>query len=117
LGLEAARGLLSHEVDVTVVEAAPQLMIQQLDAASGAILKHKLEGMGVEVLLEKQTTQILSEEGQVTGLRFKDGSTIPADMVVISCGIRPNAELAKSEWRRWQHRVAESSIAALPRRR
>jgi len=94
LGLEAARGLLSHEVDVTVVEVAPHLMIQQLDPVGGALLKSKLEAMGVRVLLEKQTTHLLGN-GKVTGLRFKDGSTIEADMVVISCGIRPNVNEAK----------------------
>jgi nitrite reductase (NADH) large subunit len=95
LGLEAARGLLSHDLDVTVVEVAPHLMTQQLDPAGGALLKRKLEDMGVTVLLETQTAEILGDGGHVTGLRFKDGSTIPADMVVISCGIRPNAEVAK----------------------
>jgi nitrite reductase (NADH) large subunit len=96
LGLEAARGLLSHGVEVTVVEVAPHLMIQQLDPAGGALLQRKIEALGVRVLLEKVTTHVLGEDGQVTGLRFKDGSTLRTDMVVISCGIRPNAEVAKS---------------------
>jgi nitrite reductase (NADH) large subunit len=95
LGLEAARGLLSYDVRVTVVEVAPHLMIQQLDPLGGALLKRTLEGLGVEVLLEKATTAILGD-GRVTGLRFKDGSTLDADMVVISCGIRPNVDEAKA---------------------
>jgi NAD(P)H-nitrite reductase large subunit len=95
LGLEAARGLLSHGLAVTVVEVAPHLMIQQLDAAGGALLKRKLEAMGVRVLLEKITTHILGD-GCVTALRFKDGSTLDTDMVVISCGIRPNVDEAKA---------------------
>jgi NAD(P)H-nitrite reductase large subunit len=95
LGLEAARGLLSHGLDVTVVEVAPHLMIQQLDPTGGALLKSKLEAMGVRVLLEAATTHLLGD-GCVTGLRFKDGSTLDTDMVVISCGIRPNVEVAKS---------------------
>jgi nitrite reductase (NADH) large subunit len=96
LGLEAARGLLSHGLEVTVVEVAPHLMIQQLDPAGAALLKRKLEAMGVRVLLEKATTQLLGDDGRVTGLRFKDGSTLDTDMIVISCGIRPNAEVAKA---------------------
>src|SRR5437660_8289651 len=51
--------------------------------------------MGVRVLLNTVTTQLLGD-GRVTGLRFKDGSTLDTDMVVISCGIRPNVEEAKS---------------------
>ena len=95
LGLEAARGLLSHGLEVTVVEVAPHLMIQQLDAAGGALLKHKLEAMGVHVLLETATTHLLGD-GRVTGVRFQDGSTLETDMVVISCGIRPNVEEARA---------------------
>jgi nitrite reductase (NADH) large subunit len=95
LGLEAARGLLSHEVEVTVVEVAPHLMIQQLDPTGGTLLKCKLEDLGVHILLEKVTTHLLGE-GRVNGLRFKDGSTLATDMVVISCGIRPNMDVAKA---------------------
>ncbi len=95
LGLEAARGLLSHGLEVTVVEVVPHLMIQQLDPAGAALLKRKLEAMGVRILLETATTQLLGD-GCVSGLRFKDGSTLDSDMVVISCGIRPNVDVAKN---------------------
>ncbi len=94
LGLEAARGLLSHGLEVTVVEVAPHLMIQQLDPTGGALLKRKLEAMGVRVLLETATARLLGDQGRVTGLQFKDGSTLDTDMVVISCGIRPNVDEA-----------------------
>jgi nitrite reductase (NADH) large subunit len=94
LGLEAARGLLSHGVTVTVLEAAPQLMIAQLDPEAGAMLKLTIEQMGIEVRLETITTHILGEDS-VTGLRFKDGSTMETDMVVVSAGIRPITEIAK----------------------
>jgi nitrite reductase [NAD(P)H] large subunit len=95
LGLEAARGLLTHGVSVTVVEVAPHLMVQQLDAAAAAILKQRMEAMGVRVLLDKLTTRVLGN-GRVEALEFKDGAVLDADMVVISCGIRPNAEIAKA---------------------
>src|SRR5262245_46280551 len=95
LGLEAARGLLSHDLEVTVVEVAPHLMVQQLDPLGGALLKRKLEAMGVRILLQTATTHLLGE-AKVTGLRFKEGATVDADMVVISCGIRPNVDEAKA---------------------
>ncbi|MGE3140155.1 MAG: NAD(P)/FAD-dependent oxidoreductase, partial [Thermoleophilia bacterium] len=47
LGLEAARGLLTHDVAVEVVEAGPYLMGQQLDAEGGRILARTIEGMGI----------------------------------------------------------------------
>jgi NAD(P)H-nitrite reductase large subunit len=95
LGLEAARGLLAHGLEVTVVEVAPHLMVQQLDAAAGELLKRKLEAMGLRILLNTITTHLLGD-GRVTGLRFKDGSTLETEMVVISCGIRPNVDEARA---------------------
>lgn len=94
LGLEAARGLLTHGVEVTVLEATPQLMTAQLDSESAAMLKATMEQMGVQVLLEKIATHILGDEC-VTGLQFKDGATLESDMVVVSAGIRPICEIAK----------------------
>src|SRR6516165_7080972 len=95
LGLEAARGLLSHGLEVTVVEVAPHLMIQQLDPTGAALLKRKMEAMGVRVLLGTTTSQLLGK-GKVIGLRFQDGDTLDTDMVVVSCGIRPNIDEAKA---------------------
>ena len=93
LGLEAARGLLTHGVEVTVLEAAPQPMSAQLDPESGDLLSTTLRQMDISVLLGKITTHILGEE-HVTGLRFTDGSALETDMVVVSAGIRPIVEIA-----------------------
>lgn len=94
LGLEAARGLMTHGAQVHVVHLGPHLMETQLDSAAGKVLRGTLENVGVAVHLEKSTTQILGDD-RVTGLAFKDGTTLDCDMVVISCGIRPNVELAR----------------------
>ena len=94
LGLEAARGLLTHGVGVTVVEAAPQLMLAQLDADSGLMLKQTIESMGIGVLLEKVTARVVSDDGRITRLDFKDGSRLDTDMVVVSAGIRPITDVA-----------------------
>jgi len=94
LGLEAARGLLTHDVEVTVLEAAPQLMIAQLDPEAGHMLKGTMEGMGIKVMCEKITARIVGNGGGITGLEFKDGSLLETDMVVVSAGIRPITEIA-----------------------
>ncbi len=94
LGLEAARGLMTHGVEVTILEAAPQLMIAQLDAEAGSMLRDTIEGMGIQVLCEKITTKIVREDGRIKRLDFKDGSTLATDMVVVSAGIRPITEIA-----------------------
>lgn len=94
LGLEAARGLLNFGCEVHVVHLTERLMDVQLDGEASKILQASMASMGVRVHLEKVTTAILGDD-RVTGLQFKDGSTLDCDMVVISCGIRPNSELAK----------------------
>lgn len=94
LGLEAARGLMTHDVEVTVIEAGPQLMAAQLDSESGDILKRTMEGMGVRVITGGLTAQITDRDGRVGGVLFKDGTALETDMVVISAGIRPITEIA-----------------------
>ncbi len=93
LGLEAARGLLTHDVSVEVVEAGPHLMGQQLDTEGGRILARTLEGMGIGVRCGAATVAVTGD-GAVTGLRFADGSEVACDMVVVAAGIRANAGLA-----------------------
>jgi nitrite reductase (NADH) large subunit len=93
LGLEAARGLMTHGCEVHVVHISSSLMNQQLDRPGSAILRSIMEEMGVRVHVEKSTTEVLGN-GRVTGLAFKDGSTLDCDMVVVSAGIKPNCEIA-----------------------
>src|SRR5687768_10796334 len=66
LGLEAARGLLTHDVDVTILEAAPQLMMAQLDQESGDMLRATISGMGINVLSNAITTRIVRTDGRVS---------------------------------------------------
>ncbi|WHY09898.1 NADPH-nitrite reductase [Bacillus subtilis] len=92
LGLEAARGLLNLGMDVSVIHLAPFLMERQLDATAGRLLQTELEKQGMTFLLEKQTEEIVGDD-RVEGLRFKDGTSIEADLVVMAVGIRPNTTL------------------------
>ena len=94
LGLEAAYGLQQQGMDVTVVHLLDSLMERQLDKPAAALLKASLEQRGLKFLMEAQTEAILGSE-RVTGVRFKDGSEIPADLVVMAVGIRPNMTLAR----------------------
>ncbi|QSA97651.1 nitrite reductase large subunit NirB [Methylococcus sp. EFPC2] len=103
LGLEAANGLLKRGMHVTVVHLLDTLMERQLDKPAAALLRRSLEDTGVNFLLEAQTEAILpapralaEEPPRVGSIRFKNGTEIPADLVVMAVGIRPNIELAKS---------------------
>ncbi len=93
LGLEAARSMTVLGCASHVVHLSGHLMEQQLDATGGEILRKAIEGMGIGVHTGKLTTEVLGED-RVTGLRFKDGSELACDLVVVAAGIRPNAEVA-----------------------
>ncbi len=94
LGLEAARGLLNLGMEVSVIHIAPYLMERQLDETAGNLLKKELEKQGMNFLLEKNTEAIIGRD-RVEGVRFKDGTEIEADLVVMAVGIKPNIDLAK----------------------
>ena len=94
LGLEAARGLLNHGCAVHVVHLPGHLMNAQLDQPASAMLRKSMEAMGVVVHCGRSTDAVLGDD-RVRGVRFKDGGTLEADMLLVSAGIRPNAELAQ----------------------
>ncbi len=94
LGLEAARGLREHGLEVHVVHRGTRLMDRQLDAAAAGILRGAIEKLGVKVHLERRTAGVLGET-VVSGVRFEDGAELPCEMVVLACGVQPNVELAR----------------------
>lgn len=95
LGLEAAKALLDLGIEQAhVVEFAPRLMPRQIDTAGSAMLQSKLEQLGLQLHLNKNT-QSIEGDHRITALKFNDETLLPADMLVISAGIRPRDELAK----------------------
>ncbi|AOW14329.1 nitrite reductase large subunit [Hydrogenophaga crassostreae] len=97
LGLEAANGLMKRGMSVSVVHVGPWLMERQLDDVSGKLLQQSLEQRGMRFLMGAQTQELIGgEDGRVTSVKFKDGSEVSADLVVMAVGIRPNTALAES---------------------
>jgi len=94
LGLEAANGLMQQGMSVTVVHILDTLMERQLDGEAAGMLRKSLEERGLHFLMGAQTEAIIGEN-RVQRVRFKDGTEIYADLVVMAVGIRPNFELAK----------------------
>ncbi len=94
LGLEAANGLMTRGMHVTVVHLGDVLMERQMDTSSGAMLKASLEARGLNFMMTTQTAAIIGED-RVKAVRFKDGTEIYADIVVMAVGIRSNTALAK----------------------
>ncbi|MCZ2837561.1 nitrite reductase large subunit NirB [Modestobacter sp. VKM Ac-2985] len=93
LGLEAARALQGHGLQVEVVHAGTHLMNQQLDPDGGAILKNSVEALGIVVHLATRTTEAIGPD-RVRGVVLADGRAVDADMLVIAAGIRPVTEVA-----------------------
>ncbi|HET9578773.1 MAG TPA: nitrite reductase large subunit NirB [Usitatibacter sp.] len=125
LGLEAANGLKLRGMEVTVVHLMPWLMERQLDRAAAKLLQKTLEDKGLAFRLEAKTREIVAVEAlhpgpslreraarddggtrhpgegrgpisRVGGARLESGEVIPADLVVMAVGIRPNTALAGS---------------------
>ncbi len=118
LGLEAAKAVFDLELDVHVVEVSPWLMPRQLDAEGGAVLRDKVERMGVKIRCGKKLLRIeevslapsggsyriaanqppADEARPTTGLRlrFDDGETLIVGLVIFAAGVRPRGELAKA---------------------
>ncbi len=96
LGLEAANGLMLRGMNVTVVHVMPWLMERQLDDVAGKLLQKSLEDRGLKFRIGAHTQELVGgPEGRVTAIRFKDGTEVAADLVVMAVGIRPNTELAE----------------------
>ncbi|MCK7382918.1 nitrite reductase large subunit NirB [Enterobacter cloacae] len=95
LGLEAANALKQLGLETHVVEFAPNLMAVQLDNDGAAMLRKKIEALGVGVHTSKATTEIAATDDGLV-LRFADGEQLDTDMVVFSAGIRPQDALARS---------------------
>lgn len=96
LGLEAANGLMKRGMTVSVVHVGNTLMERQLDDVAGRMLQQTLQERGMNFLLNAQTQELVGgADGRVTAVKFKDGRTVPADLVVMTVGVRPNTALAE----------------------
>jgi nitrite reductase (NADH) large subunit len=94
LGLEAARGLLTHGCEVHLIHLSQRLMNQQLDQDAAAILRSQIEKLGIVPHLGQSTAEILLADECIVGVALRDDSVIDCEMVVISTGIQANSTLA-----------------------
>ncbi|MFO1114353.1 MAG: nitrite reductase large subunit NirB [Beijerinckiaceae bacterium] len=95
LGLEAANGLMKKGMQVTVVHLMDVLMERQLDSEAAALLRKSLEERGMKFAMGGRTEEILGEGGRVSGVKLADGTILPAQLVVMAIGIKPNVDIAR----------------------
>ncbi|MEM6832247.1 MAG: nitrite reductase large subunit NirB [Pseudomonadota bacterium] len=93
LGLEAAYGLKMQGMEVTVLHLMPTLMERQLDEAAGYLLEKAITQRGINIITRANTKAILGVDS-VQSVQLDDGRIIPADIVVMAVGIKPNMHLA-----------------------
>jgi ferredoxin-nitrate reductase len=97
LGLEAARGLREHGLQVAVVHLGERLMDLQLDPMGARMLERAMHALGVDVRLGVHTASVAGSgrDGAVRAVVLDDGSELPADLVVVAAGVRPEVGLAR----------------------
>lgn len=95
LGLEAAAGLRLRGMDVTVLHLMPTLMERQLDPSAGYLLEKELSGRGITIRTGANSKEIYGKD-RVEGIRLDDGTDLPASLIVMAVGIRPNVAVANN---------------------
>ena len=89
LGLETAGAIAKHGVRVTVLEVQKWLMPRQLNQKAASILKSYLDSIGIVVRENVAIQEIVGDEA-CEGVKLNTGEVLPAQLVIITAGIRPN---------------------------
>lgn len=95
LGLEAARAMQRFSTDVTVIEHNNRLLFRQLDHAGSELFKKKVEELNIKVYLNESIVKVNGDR-YVESIELRNGEIIECDCLIVSAGIIPNIELAKS---------------------
>ncbi|HEY8719661.1 nitrite reductase large subunit NirB [Pengzhenrongella sp.] len=96
LGLEAAKALAGLGTTATVVEFADRLMNVQLDDGAGEALRVLVAGEGIDVRTSTGATRLTAGgDGAVASMDLTDETSLPADVVVFSTGVRPRDRVAR----------------------
>jgi nitrite reductase (NADH) large subunit len=93
LGLEAAKVLSDLGLHVTIIHLAKTLMNTQLDAIGGEMLGRQIERCGIFARTGRTIESVYGDES-VRGVILDDGTTLPADLLVLACGVRPRVDVA-----------------------
>ncbi|HEY2429033.1 MAG TPA: FAD-dependent oxidoreductase, partial [Acidimicrobiales bacterium] len=94
IGLEIAEAVKQRGLDVTVIDRSPT-PVGMFDEDIGTWIADAVRGLGIGLLLERPVAEIETRGGRATGVRTEDGTSIPADAVVLGLGVRPNVDLAR----------------------
>lgn len=94
LGLEAAYKISGAGIDVSLIEGMPRLLPKQLDEEGSRIFRSKVESLGISVYCGKSVTGFEGDDGgKVRRVNMADGTSLEADIVIVSVGVRPNVDI------------------------
>lgn len=95
IGMESCEALITAGLDVTVVEALPQVL-GFLDPELARLVANHATSKGATILTGVGLTEILGTDGAVSGVRLADGRELPCDVCVMAIGFAPETTLAKA---------------------
>jgi NADPH-dependent 2,4-dienoyl-CoA reductase/sulfur reductase-like enzyme len=93
IGVEMAEAMVRRGLAVTLLEKSPQPMGKTVDPDMGALVQEAIRGQGIEVLTDAAVEGIDTAGGRVRAVVTPAGS-LPADIVILGLGVRPNTALA-----------------------
>ena len=96
LGLEAALGLASRGAEVTVVHSGTHVLDRQIDAASGSVVRQCLRDLRVRLLTRARAARVELSEGRLRALQLTDGRRLETDLLLLTAGVVPRTDLARS---------------------
>jgi NADPH-dependent 2,4-dienoyl-CoA reductase/sulfur reductase-like enzyme/rhodanese-related sulfurtransferase len=96
IGLETAEALHTRGLEVTVVEACPQILLPWDPDMADPVDRHMQDSLWIEVVKDDSLVEILSGNDKVTGIKLQSGKTLEADLVLLAIGVKPSTELAKT---------------------
>ncbi len=98
ISMEQATLLMENapgKYEVSIIELLGHPLPLMIDAEMGAGVQDYLKEKGLNLLMGEKVTKILEKDGSVSGVKLASGESVPADMVFMNVGARPNLELAK----------------------
>lgn len=95
IGVEVAVVMKELNLDVTVVEMQPHILLMTMDDDFAETIEAHIIDKGVKVVNNSQVTAFEGQAGKVSGVVLDNGKVLPADFVIVSVGVKPNIDLAE----------------------
>lgn len=93
IGLKAAEALMELKIKISIIELADRILSASLDKIASGIIEIALKNAKCGVITNNTVTEIRGKNDKVKETVLKDGQIIPAELVILAIGVRPNIEL------------------------